>query len=1267
MRDIAINTFQGGLNTDVDRRMTPEGDWIASKNIVNYHQGKDGVVKPLLGNAEIPLAPISLPDGTNQCIGSYEDEQTKSVIWFNYNSNNQHGIYRYWHEQFKVDQVQIWPNFDFDPSRKITGIAVVDGRYLIWTDVRATPTELSGQPLGTNAGNQTRCLDMEYATLIGGTFLANTGNAYKTLSYDIFIHWNTANISAIVNPILIYARTTNFDGTTSAVQQIASIPAQSIPDFENTKEGIYNQIALALEAFLPGSVAEDKRKYTSILVPPLPSGGRRLELFALEGGLESTNAVIFTAPTNHYHFPYIDEQFDFHKPMPLDHIDAKYGKSEEFNSDDSYGKHHQFQYRYIYYDNSRSAWGPFSVVPTNMEVDLLIGLQAIKSERDYSAIYLYLNDEKLSKEWVGYITGVEIAYRQSNNSQVVSIGKFRHWDINDIVYVLLDGSRIITRSWLKVFSGLELTTAIASDEVGSTGDTQVLKLFDWIPRRINGLTSVADETGTTRIIIGGETMGYENPIVKASVEVLQSPLADQTFPIGKPIENYIQENRKYFKKGGRYSLSITYYDEKGWTPGAVKIAEVKIPFQGGVNNFHYLRVNFDTPPPTWAVRWRITRSQNLNQVSYKQFACWRIQRIRFAGAMYTVEPDLNQATHYRILLSTSQVTEGILNIVELFNEAQSESTHTIWIPEPRDRLQIVGFMALNRLSDDPNDMGYYGEMRNNPFADSLDSNAFNLRIVGYQREYAPTPTSNDSESPITFLGQDHIRYFALVQVESHVFPFREPATLTEQFNAGCDQHTYIAEIYRPGTLQDQIIFETVAAGTVNYDGFDPIHMPSGDPQRIELRGGDTYYYSPLQYRLVWPVTVTAEDILARKYQNWHFEVPTQYQDNATVLTDAGRALAIDDNGKEEYNYQRIRISDAYTPSTRINGLSAFRGLNFIDINKNFGPIMALKNIRDDVAAICWNKIQPIYIGKGRMLQLDGQEQVGRSSSLMTLAAPLMEDWGTQNPESLVSTGRVVYGVDKRMGVVWRYSNDGLTPISYYKNMNKFKELLVASESSYTVGLFILGGYDPRLKMYFFSLTAHTLYADSRQPVQVAGRTFGFCETDNNWKDEFSFIPEMYGVGGIHLISFKSGAPWKHNQALDENLVAIPPCNFYGVQYVPELTYVVNKNPGTTKVWQNLRMQSKAKWEAIQITIPPNDKYPLGMLSRLKASNITNREGMFLADFLRDIYDPEYNTVISALLRGRVLRGEILIVSLQGELDNDLVRIDTEYFPSMKTN
>lgn len=85
--------FRGGLNTDDDPKLVPKGDYTDAKNVINRNQGNDGVVENIYGNSEVENT--YLPAGTNKCIGTCVDEENNSVIIFNYNSNSNHGIYRY--------------------------------------------------------------------------------------------------------------------------------------------------------------------------------------------------------------------------------------------------------------------------------------------------------------------------------------------------------------------------------------------------------------------------------------------------------------------------------------------------------------------------------------------------------------------------------------------------------------------------------------------------------------------------------------------------------------------------------------------------------------------------------------------------------------------------------------------------------------------------------------------------------------------------------------------------------------------------------------------------------------------------------------------------------------------------------------------------------------------------------------------------------------------------------------------------------------------
>jgi hypothetical protein len=77
----------------------------------------------------------ALPAGTNTIIGSFVDRESGKVIFFNHNSNNDHGIYT-WNpitNAFATLIQKTFLNFSSNPRYRITGAGVV-GNLLYWTD-----------------------------------------------------------------------------------------------------------------------------------------------------------------------------------------------------------------------------------------------------------------------------------------------------------------------------------------------------------------------------------------------------------------------------------------------------------------------------------------------------------------------------------------------------------------------------------------------------------------------------------------------------------------------------------------------------------------------------------------------------------------------------------------------------------------------------------------------------------------------------------------------------------------------------------------------------------------------------------------------------------------------------------------------------------------------------------------------------------------------------------------------------------------------------
>lgn len=84
----------GGLNADDDFEFVGENQWINSSGIriLSTDKGATAKVESVGGTT---MLFNSLPAGTNYCMGGCVDERYGLLLWFNYNSNGNHGIYAY--------------------------------------------------------------------------------------------------------------------------------------------------------------------------------------------------------------------------------------------------------------------------------------------------------------------------------------------------------------------------------------------------------------------------------------------------------------------------------------------------------------------------------------------------------------------------------------------------------------------------------------------------------------------------------------------------------------------------------------------------------------------------------------------------------------------------------------------------------------------------------------------------------------------------------------------------------------------------------------------------------------------------------------------------------------------------------------------------------------------------------------------------------------------------------------------------------------------
>lgn len=147
-----IKRFSGILNTDDTPYDVLQPQHIHAKNI-RYIGGQNGLTaQNIKGNYLIPNS--NLPAGTNECIGVFFDDVNQRLIFFNYNSNGNHGIYSLSIQTEAITQIfrcginSVTDILNFSLNYPVHSCAIIyreagDGDLLYWTDGYNRPRYLN--------------------------------------------------------------------------------------------------------------------------------------------------------------------------------------------------------------------------------------------------------------------------------------------------------------------------------------------------------------------------------------------------------------------------------------------------------------------------------------------------------------------------------------------------------------------------------------------------------------------------------------------------------------------------------------------------------------------------------------------------------------------------------------------------------------------------------------------------------------------------------------------------------------------------------------------------------------------------------------------------------------------------------------------------------------------------------------------------------------------------------------------------------------------
>lgn len=120
--------------------------------------------------------------------------------------------------------------------------------------------------------------------------------------------------------------------------------------------------------------------------------------------------------------------------------------------------------------------------------------------------------------------------------------------------------------------------------------------------------------------------------------------------------------------------------------------------------------------------------------------------------------------------------------------------------------------------------------------------------------------------------------------------------------------------------------------------------------------------------------------------------------------------------------------------------------------------------------------------------------------------------------------------------------------------------------------------------------------------------------------------------GLGFVTFMGGDLWIHNSD------TTPRCKLFGEVKDCKVGVVVNENPTKIKILDSLGIDSNKQWEVSEIIIPASANYPNGMYSKIPKERFTMRDGVWKAEFLRNMKTTSATASVKDAISGEPLRG-----------------------------
>ena len=155
-----------------------------------------------------------------------------------------------------------------------------------------------------------------------------------------------------------------------------------------------------------------------------------------------------------------------------------------------------------------------------------------------------------------------------------------------------------------------------------------------------------------------------------------------------------------------------------------------------------------------------------------------------------------------------------------------------------------------------------------------------------------------------------------------------------------------------------------------------------------------------------------------------------------------------------------------------------------------------------------------------------------------------------------------------------------------------------------------------------------------------------------WIEKFGVrMVEWAQAMGLNFITFMGKDLWVHNQD-DANQDR---CNLFGEKKDCIVGIVTNEEGTKIKLYDSIGIHTDHKWEITDIYVPATLNYPNGQYSKLPKERFKYRDGIWQAEFLRNMKTNSSTASVIDAINGEPLRSYEMYMLLKNT-DDDQVKL-----------